>query len=96
MKDYHYNKEKNDFLRKDRNIDFKEVIKALNNERLLDVIDNPNIEKYPNQRIFLVKIRQHIFAVPFIEEEEYIFLKTIYPSQKYTRKYLRKKLKVKK
>ena len=96
MKDYHYNKEKNDFLRKNRGIDFKEVIKALNDKRLVDVIDNPNIEKYPNQRIFLVNIWKHIFAVPFIEEEDYIFLKTIYPSQKYTRKYLRKKLQIKK
>ncbi len=96
MKDYKYNQEKNKFLIKERNVDFSEIIKALNDERLVDVIDNPNIKKYPNQRIFLVKIKKHIFSVPFIEEETYIFLKTIYPSQKYTKKYLGKNYKLKK
>ncbi len=95
MKEYRYSYEKNEWLKKKRNIDFEKIKRALSNKRLVEVINHPNNKKYPNQRIFLMRIRKYIYAVPFIEEEAYIFLKTIYPSQKYTRQRLDKKLKVK-
>lgn len=89
MKEFKFNKNKNDKLKIDRSIDFETVIKKIKNNRKTKAIKHPNQKKYPKQRIFLVKIKERIYAVPFIEEDEYIFLKTIYPSEKYTKKLLK-------
>ncbi len=55
---------------------------------MLDTIQHPNQLPYPGQRIFIVNVEGYAFLVPFVEEEEVIFLKTIIPSRKMTRKYL--------
>ena len=54
----------------------------------LDVIDHPNQKKYPGQRVFVVKVDDYAVMVPFVESKERIFLKTIIPSRKMTKKYL--------
>ncbi|MEI6310551.1 MAG: toxin, partial [bacterium] len=53
---------------------------------LIDCIKHPNPEKYPNQRIFLVKIEDYVYAVPYVEDDEKVFLKTIIPNSKATKK----------
>ena len=55
---------------------------------LIDVIEHPNQSKYPNQQMLVVKIRDYAYLVPFIEDEDGKFLKTIIPSRKATREYL--------
>jgi hypothetical protein len=55
----------------------------------LDIIEHPNQEKYKGQRIFIVNINNYACLVPFVESEREIFLKTIIPSRKATKKYLR-------
>jgi len=67
-------------LKAQRGIGFEDVIEAIKSERLLAVIEHPNPEKYPNQKVYLVDIRQYVYVVPFIEEGDKVFLKTIYPS----------------
>lgn len=57
---------------------------------VLDIVEYPNPEKYKGQRIFIVKMRDYAWLVPFVESEDEIFLKTIIPSRKATRKYLGK------
>jgi hypothetical protein len=54
----------------------------------LDIIEHPDKTKYPNQKIFIVQVEEYIYLVPFVEDEQIIFLKTIIPSRKMTRKYL--------
>jgi hypothetical protein len=49
---------------------------------VLDVRAHPNQSKYPHQRIFVIEIADYVYLVPFIEDEECIFLKTIIPSRK--------------
>ncbi|OIO71416.1 MAG: hypothetical protein AUJ56_04235 [Zetaproteobacteria bacterium CG1_02_49_23] len=49
---------------------------------------HPNTLKYPNQKMFVVSIEGYAYLVPFIENESEIFLKTIIPSRKATKKYL--------
>jgi len=49
---------------------------------------HPNPEKYPNQRVFLVKIEDYVYSVPYVEDDEKMFLKTIIPNSKATKKYL--------
>ncbi len=62
---------------------------AISEERLLDILPHHNPEKYPNQKLFIVQIRDYIYYVPFVENNEMIFLKNIVPSRKYQKKYQR-------
>jgi len=82
MKYYDWNEEKNNLLKETRNISFEEIVFAISNDRLLEVIETTNKEKYPNQKMFIVEIRDYVYIVPFIEDKEKYFLKTIYPSEK--------------
>lgn len=89
MKYLDWNLKKNDWLKKNRNIGFEEVAIALIKGDLLDVIDNPS-KNFPKQKAFVIKTNKYIYYVPFIEDEEKFFLKTIIPSRKAAKKYLKK------
>lgn len=82
---------KNQKLKSERNISFEEVQLAVEEGRLLDTFDHPNQKRYPNQKIMVVEINDYAYLVPYIREEERIFLKTIIPNRKATKKYLRSK-----
>jgi uncharacterized DUF497 family protein len=85
---YKWNHEKNEELKAQRGIGFEEVILHIEHGDLLDVVEHPNRSKYPNQQMLVVKIRDYIYLVPFVEDEQDKFLKTIIPSRKATREYL--------
>jgi uncharacterized DUF497 family protein len=91
VKYFDWNNEKNEELIKDRGLSFEEVVFSIMHDGLLDVIEHPNKSKYPNQNIFIVNIDEYVFLVPFVEDDEVIFLKTIVPSRKMTKKYLEDK-----
>ena len=88
MKYFDWNEDKNSLLKETRNISFEEVVLSLANNKLLEIVEHPNKQKYPNQRMFIVKVRDYAYIVPFVEDEEKYFLKTIYPSKEATKKYL--------
>jgi len=88
MKYFDWSNEKNEELLKDRGVSFEEVVFSIMHEGLLDVIEHPNKSKYPNQNIFIVEIDNYVYLVPFVEDDEVVFLKTIIPSRKMTKKYL--------
>lgn len=88
MKYFDWNEKKNQFLKKTRNIGFEDVLVALKEDRLLTVIKHPNTKRYPNQEILIVDINSYAYLVPFAEDKEKIFLKTIFPSRKYTKKFI--------
>lgn len=88
MKYFDWSKEKNKTLKKERDISFEDVLIAIEEGGIIDVIKNPNKKRYKNQKIFLVKINEYVFLVPFIEDEKKIFFKTIIPSRKATKKYV--------
>ncbi len=87
---YDWNKEKNQWLKRERGISFEEIQTAVDNGGLLDTIPHPNKKLYPNQKIMVVKLNNYIYLVPYIRNEEKVFLKTIIPNRKATKKYLRK------
>ncbi|MDO8722142.1 MAG: hypothetical protein Q7J31_07910 [Syntrophales bacterium] len=58
-------------------------------EDVLDIIEHPNQDKYPSQQIAIIKIDDYAYLVPYVQESEAIFLKTIIPSRKATNKYVR-------
>jgi len=91
VKYFEWNEEKNEILKKTRGISFEDVINALNSGNLLESTDHSNKNKYPNQKMFTVKIKEYAYLVPYIEDEDKRFLKTIFPSRKATKKYLSKK-----
>ena len=84
---YKWNHEKNEKLKAERGISFEQVILHIERGDLIDVVEHPNQSKYPNQQILVVKIKDYVYLVPFVEDEENRFLKTIIPSRKATREY---------
>lgn len=58
---------------------------------VLDTIEHPNQDRYPGQKIALVRIDDYVYLVPYVENDEEIFLKTIIPSRKASNRYLRVK-----
>jgi len=88
-KSIRYSLEKNELLKEQRNISFEDVILALESGNLLDDIEHPNKEKYPNQNIFiiLIEIKDYVYLVPYVEDDTSIFLKTIIPSRQMNKKY---------
>jgi uncharacterized DUF497 family protein len=88
MKPFNWNKDKNQQLQEQRGITFEEIAQAIEQGNLLDVIKHYNPDKYPNQKILIVKIDDYVYLVPFVEDDLEIFLKSIIPSRKMTKKYL--------
>jgi uncharacterized DUF497 family protein len=88
MKAIRWNEEKNQTLKAEREVGFEDVLIAIEEGGLMDILEHTHPEKYPNQRIFVININQYIFLVPFVENEEEIFLKTVIPSRKATKQYL--------
>ena len=87
MKAINWNSDKNMQLKAERGISFEEVLVAVSQGAILDVVEHPNKDKYPNQRILIVRIRDYAFLVPFVETNEEMFLKTIIPSRSATKRY---------
>ncbi|MBP9700528.1 DUF4258 domain-containing protein [Candidatus Woesebacteria bacterium] len=91
MKDIQWSEEKNRWLKENRGISFEDVENAILSGSLLDTTSHPHPKRYPNQRVFIITIRSYVFIVPFVEDEEKIFLKTCYPSRKATKHYSSKR-----
>jgi len=91
MKYFDWNDEKNETLKRVRNVSFEQVELAIATGDMIDRIIHPNPAKCPNQKVFLVKIDDYIYSVPYVEDGEKIFLKTIIPNRKITKKYLGEK-----
>ena len=84
-----FNEEKNLLLQEVRKVGFDQVIKAIEDGKILDDLKNKN---YPKQKVLVVRIGNYVYAVPYVinERKKTIFLKTVYPSRVLTKKYLRK------
>ena len=91
MKPFRWPTDKNERLRAGRSVTFERMVIAIESGGLLDVIVHPNRAKYPRQRVFVVTCDGYVYLVPFVEEEDHYFLKTIIPSRKATRDYLSQK-----
>ena len=88
---YEFSADKNQLLIKERGIGFENVVAALDSGKLLDAINHHNATKYPNQKIYIVEIDGYAYLVPFVrKDKQTVFLKTIFPSRKLTKKHLGK------
>ena len=90
-KPFRWDADKNELLIQERSVSFEQITVAVENGDLLQVVQYPNITKYPRQKIMVVGIDGYAYLIPFVEETEYLFLKSIIPSRKATREFIDRK-----
>ena len=88
MKPFRWSPEKNEQLQLDRGISFENMVVAMESGDLLDILAHPNLAKYPKQKMLVVASDGYAYLVPFVEEDDHFFLKTVIPSRKATRDHL--------
>ena len=89
MNVFRWDNAKNEWLKKNRGVSFEEVVILMEREDVLEIIEHPNQDKHPGQRIAIIRINAYAYLVPYVQEGDAIFLKTIIPSRKATNQYLR-------
>ena len=89
MNIFRWDNEKNELLKNNRGVCFEQVVLLMERGDVLDTIEHPNQERYPGQKIAVVIIDAYAYLVPYVENNEGIFLKTIIPSRKATNKHVR-------
>lgn len=88
MKHINWDTEKSLKLKESRGICFEDIVFYIEKGDILDDYLHPNQKQYPMQRIMVIGINNYAYLVPYVEDEEELFLKTIIPSRKATNKYL--------
>lgn len=88
MKHYAWNPAKNEQLKKERSIGFEDVVFHIQAGDEIEVLEHHNPGRYPNQKISVVMVEGYAYLVPFVESDTEIFLKTIIPSRKATKRYV--------
>ena len=89
MKVFRWDNEKNELLKKNRGVCFEQVVILMEREDVLETIQHPNKNKYPGQKIATVRIGDYAYLVPYVQESDEIFLKTIIPSRTAINKIVR-------
>ena len=83
-----WDEEKNLRLKCERGIGFEDVVIAINEDRILDILEHPSRDRYPNQKLLIVEMNNYAYIVPFEERKGVIRFITVFPSRKMTKKYL--------
>ena len=84
MKYLNWNSGKNEILKRERGISFEEIAYLIVSGQVIGIEENP---EYPNQRMYVLEIDNYAIIVPYVEDDDKIFLKTAFPSRKFTKKY---------
>jgi uncharacterized DUF497 family protein len=84
--DYAFDPQKNIRLIRERGISFEQIIALIKSSKLIQVLEHPNAERYPNQLLYEVDVDGYVHVVPVVREGPILVLKTIYPSRRATRK----------
>ena len=90
MKPFRWGPEKNEQLKLERGVSFENMVVAIESGGLVDILAHPDPMKYPNQKVLVVACDGYAYLVPYIQNEDHFFLKTVIPSRKATRVYLNK------
>ena len=73
---------KNEKLIRERGVSFEVIVWGIQSGGLLEILDHPNPQKYPGQKVFVVQAQDYVYLVPFIEKGDEIRLITVIPSRK--------------
>ena len=84
--DYAFDPEKNTWLIRERGISFEQIIALIEDGKLVHVLEHPDKVRYPSQLLYEVDVDGYVYVVPVVKTGKTLFLKTIYPSRKATRK----------
>jgi len=84
MKYLSWNSDKNEILKRERGISFEEIAFLIESGHIIGIEKNP---ERPNQNIYILEIENYAYIVPFVKNDKEIFLKTAFPSRKYTKRY---------
>jgi hypothetical protein len=90
MKHYAWDPEKNEQLKAERGLSFEQIVFHIEHGDEVDVLAHANPSKYPGQKISVVLVEGYAYLVPYVESEGEIFLKTIIPRRKATKKHVGK------
>jgi len=90
MKYFDWDVGKNEMLKNEREVSFEDTIEEIISGELIDIMEHPNKKKYPNQKFYIVNLRGYVYMIPYVENDQKIFLKTIFPSRKMTEIYKKK------
>ena len=88
METIRWDERKNGWLRQHRGVCFEQAAVCLASERVLDVADHPNQDRYPGQQVAVIEIDGYAYLVPYEYTGGEIVLKTMIPSRKATQKYI--------
>ena len=84
MKYLNWDPQKNEIIKQERGISFEEIAYLIESGQIIGIEENP---RRPNQKLYILAIENYAFIVPFVEDDKEIFLKTAFPSRKYTKRY---------
>ena len=82
-----WNEEKNQILQIQRGLSFEMVLDKIDADEILAKRSHPNHARYPQQQVFVLEIKGYICYVPFVENDNEIFLKSIIPSRKLDKEF---------
>jgi hypothetical protein len=88
QRELEWSPKKNEELKQRYGFGFERVLVALAEGALLDNRTHPGGERYGHQRQLVVQINAYAWIVPFVQDDQAIFLKTMFPSRKATKRYL--------
>lgn len=91
VKRFEWNPEKNKEVKRRHGVSFEEVMIAIKKRKRVKTITHPNQKIYPGQKIMIIKIEKYMYAVPYIEDEKKRFFKTLYPSRKLTKLFMKER-----
>ncbi len=80
MKELRWNVQKNEWLKKTRGTSFEELLQA----KLIAIKRHP---KLAHQHLMIFEYKDYLWVAPCVVSEKAVFLKTLYPSRKYTQAY---------
>ena len=85
--DYAFDPEKNAWLIEERGVSFEHIIALIEGGKLIQVLEHLDTERHPDQLLlYEVDVDGYVHVAPVVREGRTLFLKTIYPSRKATRK----------
>jgi hypothetical protein len=83
--DFVFDPAKNELLKRERSISFEQIISLIESGKLIQVLQHPDENRYPNQLLFEVDVDGYVYVVPGVREGNTVLLKTIFPSRKATK-----------
>jgi uncharacterized DUF497 family protein len=89
VSEFDWDDEKNELLKGARGVSFEEVVFHIHNGDVLDIIKHPNAARYPKQNVIVLNMEGYVYLVPYVKEKGTRFLKSIIPSRKATKEYLK-------